>query len=717
MKKLLLSIVAFAIGLCAFAQQADVNVTVCDDPCTPHATAADYSQTLIPMYPQSIPAATVGQEYNQCISIKCPTTVSASDFGFGMDVEATVYTMNFTSINLPAGLSACIDVATMTAGEYYAIRISGVPTAATEAAGHPITLKGSLTGTCIYGDYAMQMANGYFSSTGITPAGFNIVVNPANEDAAPVAAFLASRTTICAGEYVRFTDRSSNTPTSWAWNFGDETTSTLQNPVHYFATAGTYTVSLTATNEFGTSEAATQTITVNAAPAIVCESTTCTAITDQTFSTTAVPYYSATTLSYTVNQEANACITVKCPQVLNSGVPANIDNINVTALTNLPTGMQACIGTAYLEADSCTVLNVYGTPTATGTFELKISCTWNGSAAGFAMNNQEAEDLSTGIVITIVNNPDVVEVTADFEVSEESVAAGRSVVFTNTSTHTHHIAWQIENGSANPVVSTENTVTVTYATAGEYLAKLIAYNEEESESDTATLTITVTPFSEIMCEEACAAAENPTFGGELLPYYAESNLTYNLDSTVDDCVTIKCPASLTLNNITANVTNATITAFANLPEGMSYCVSDAYLVGDEIATIHFTGVPTVAGDYPLTISITASGTTTMPGFESVTDFPIPAQECGLTIHVVGTTEVAEAMNEISIYPNPATDVLTVAADDMQNITIYDMVGRVVMSKDVNSNSETINVADFAKAQYIVKITTATSVEVRNIVVE
>jgi PKD repeat protein len=33
--------------------------------------------------------------------------------------------------------------------------------------------------------------------------------------------------------------------TSWLWNFGDGTTSTLQNPVHTYATAGNYTVTLT----------------------------------------------------------------------------------------------------------------------------------------------------------------------------------------------------------------------------------------------------------------------------------------------------------------------------------------------------------------------------------------------------------------------------------------------------------------------------------------
>jgi len=52
------------------------------------------------------------------------------------------------------------------------------------------------------------------------------------------------------GQSVQFTDTSSPTPTTWAWDFGDPSsgannTSTLQNPTHGFATAGVYNVMLT----------------------------------------------------------------------------------------------------------------------------------------------------------------------------------------------------------------------------------------------------------------------------------------------------------------------------------------------------------------------------------------------------------------------------------------------------------------------------------------
>jgi PKD repeat protein len=82
----------------------------------------------------------------------------------------------------------------------------------------------------------------------------------------PVASFTASATTVCSGQTVSFTDNSSNLPTSWSWtiNGGTPSSSTQQNPTAVFNTAGTYTVSLVATNSFGSSSASSQSITVTA---------------------------------------------------------------------------------------------------------------------------------------------------------------------------------------------------------------------------------------------------------------------------------------------------------------------------------------------------------------------------------------------------------------------------------------------------------------------
>ena len=50
---------------------------------------------------------------------------------------------------------------------------------------------------------------------------------------------------------VVFTDTSTGSPTSWYWDFGDRTYSTIQNPVHVYNKAGQYTVILKITNTAG----------------------------------------------------------------------------------------------------------------------------------------------------------------------------------------------------------------------------------------------------------------------------------------------------------------------------------------------------------------------------------------------------------------------------------------------------------------------------------
>ena len=80
---------------------------------------------------------------------------------------------------------------------------------------------------------------------------------------APVASFDFSPAPT-AGQTVTFTDSSTNTPTSWAWTFGDGGTSTIKNPTHVFTTAGTFSVTLKATNAGG-SASVTKTVNIGTA--------------------------------------------------------------------------------------------------------------------------------------------------------------------------------------------------------------------------------------------------------------------------------------------------------------------------------------------------------------------------------------------------------------------------------------------------------------------
>lgn len=87
---------------------------------------------------------------------------------------------------------------------------------------------------------------------------YAVVIQPNN--APPIANFNMNVNS-CTGT-VAFTDYSGNNPTSWLWNFGNSQASNLQNPVCTYTAAGTYTVTLVASNAFGSSFI-TKTVTVN----------------------------------------------------------------------------------------------------------------------------------------------------------------------------------------------------------------------------------------------------------------------------------------------------------------------------------------------------------------------------------------------------------------------------------------------------------------------
>jgi len=94
-----------------------------------------------------------------------------------------------------------------------------------------------------------------------------INVTAPSAPAAPVADFMADPMSGYAPLTVYFYDLSTGDITSWAWDFGDPGTSDQQDPSHEYKSAGSYTVSLTATGLGGSdTETKTNYITVSEMP-------------------------------------------------------------------------------------------------------------------------------------------------------------------------------------------------------------------------------------------------------------------------------------------------------------------------------------------------------------------------------------------------------------------------------------------------------------------
>jgi PKD repeat protein len=119
------------------------------------------------------------------------------------------------------------------------------------------TLKEGATSYCAVTAYDSSKAESAYSNEASVAVPYST----------PSASFSASPTSGAAPLSVKFTDTSTGQITSWAWNFGDGTSSTAQHPTKSYANAGTYSVTLTATASNGTKVTATRNgyVTVSAA--------------------------------------------------------------------------------------------------------------------------------------------------------------------------------------------------------------------------------------------------------------------------------------------------------------------------------------------------------------------------------------------------------------------------------------------------------------------
>ncbi|HEX8517572.1 MAG TPA: PKD domain-containing protein [Bacteroidia bacterium] len=142
-----------------------------------------------------------------------------------------------------------------------------------------VTISGtSPTWSWNFGDTATSTA---FSPTHIYNSGgtFNVTmiattaagcadttVTPVTIDPTPVAGFTSN--SMCYADSVRFINTStisSGAISSWSWDFGDGNTSTLQDPVHFYATSGMFNITLIAFSASGCND--TITIPMNVQPA------------------------------------------------------------------------------------------------------------------------------------------------------------------------------------------------------------------------------------------------------------------------------------------------------------------------------------------------------------------------------------------------------------------------------------------------------------------
>lgn len=244
---------------------------------------------------------------------------------------------------------------------------------------------GSSTGTCTYAATS--------SVSGAASTAVNLVRIREQTPQPPVANFTASTTTPAAGDIVAFTDTSTNTPTSWSWDFGDGTSSTLKNPYKAYQTAGTYTVSLTATNAAGSDgETKTNYVTVSSGTVAVTHVATSTIVAGTTTVDAVVPtgFAPGNLLIMAVGAKPD---TVTFPTI--SGWTKQVDQAVGSGTAGVGTGPSR-IGVYTRTADGSEGATVTVTPSGTSNVvEAGIGAWSYGAGSGWSLDTAYGSDTTS----------------------------------------------------------------------------------------------------------------------------------------------------------------------------------------------------------------------------------------------------------------------------------------------------------------------------------
>ncbi|MFA5782363.1 MAG: T9SS type A sorting domain-containing protein, partial [Bacteroidales bacterium] len=88
----------------------------------------------------------------------------------------------------------------------------------------------------------------------------------------------------------------------------------------------------------------------------------------------------------------------------------------------------------------------------------------------------------------------------------------------------------------------------------------------------------------------------------------------------------------------------------------------------------------------------------------------------ISVVVTGLSDLSDNKN-IYIYPNPATDNITIESPQQAVIEISNIQGQLIKTIAANGNKTSVDISGFARGMYFVKIQTKDSVGVWKVVKE
>ncbi len=324
----------------------------------------------------------------------------------------------------------------------------------------------------------------------------------------PVSVFTTAN--VCYGTTAAFTNQSTGNITTYVWDFGDTQQSQLQNPSHFYSSAGTYTVALLSATADGCADTATAPVTIYPKPVAaftapdVCEGTTSQFTDNSTIASGSITTYSwnfgdnspaaitqNTMHSYAIAGTYNAVLVIESGNLCSDTLTQPVI-VNPNPVATFTTG-NACLGTpAQFTSQSTGNIASYQYSFGNGqTSALPSAVHYYNSAGNYntsliVTTGAGCSDTTSTQVVTIYPKPD-----AGFTVAP--VCSGIPSVFTDNSTLTsgsiNSYNWSFGDGNT----STQQNPTNLYVADGTYPVTLMVVTDSLC-SDTVTQTAIVHPL-------------------------------------------------------------------------------------------------------------------------------------------------------------------------------------------------------------------------------
>ncbi|WP_430405507.1 PKD domain-containing protein [Fluviicola sp.] len=471
----------------------------------------------------------------------------------------------------------------------------------------------------------------------------------------PKALFTTSGNTVCPNVPVTFTSTSTNYPTSYSWNFGDGSpASTTQNPSHPYATSGTYNVTLTVTNQWGSTTSTATTITVTTPPDAslsYAQATYCPADTDPVPTATNAGTFSSTA-GLTINASTGA-------------IDLSASNPGIYTVTNTYTGGCGNTGTTSVTIN----------PPANSSFSYPSNTICVGSS------NQTPTLVDAGTFS----------------------ATPTGLVFVSPTT-----------GVIDVAGSTPGTYTITYNATGSVACPTSGSSSTVNITITSSPDASFTYAQAAYCADATDPAPVFGVGANGGVFSSTSGLTINTNTgeidlsastagtyTVTNTIAASgsCPMADDTYSVTVNALPTV--ALGNFSQVCVYNPAFA-LTGGTPAGGSYSGTGVSGGNFnPSTAGL---------GTKTITYAYTDANGCANTAtnSIVVDACLGLGDNEIatvSVYPNPTDGKLTLSnVVENTSFNIVSVSGQVVLNGVVSNTANTIDLSSFENGIYVLQLT-------------